>query len=237
MQAIAWHMLRDPAIVLRAASAGPDGIEGVELSILWAERQQPEDLARANEEMGRRKRRGPLTEARRVIVTWARTGRLPTRATNARTGERHELHADDWAQLDLVGADDTGQILDAFPVRRDGSVDLSLPRAWMDVRFDRGALVRLCEEEQAGAASTPSQPSADASAAAPAKVERKHTGLDYRQLDAILVQEMHRMIEGSEARSRTDAARAICKRAKGNSTDASKVTRLVKHYRETYGDV
>ena len=55
---------------------------------------------------------------------------------------------------------------------------------------------------------------------------------DYRELDAPLVAEMHKMIGDGRATGRTDAARAVVGRAVGTGSDASKITRLIRHYND-----
>jgi hypothetical protein len=55
---------------------------------------------------------------------------------------------------------------------------------------------------------------------------------DYRAADAPLVAEMHSMIVDGRAKNLTDAARAVVHKACGNAKPASKVVRLVRHYRQ-----
>ena len=68
---------------------------------------------------------------------------------------------------------------------------------------------------------------------APVAAKRRSNGLDHRDKDAPLVAEMRTLIETGNARSPEDAARAVVGRAVGYSTEASKVKRLSKHYRES----
>jgi hypothetical protein len=63
---------------------------------------------------------------------------------------------------------------------------------------------------------------------------KRHNGRDYRSLDAPLVAEMHELIEGGEARSAEDAARAVVNRAAGGGQEDSRVKRLALRYREQH---
>jgi hypothetical protein len=57
----------------------------------------------------------------------------------------------------------------------------------------------------------------------------------YEKSDAPLVAEMHKLIESGEANSPTNAAWQLVKEAAGkNTTDESKVARLVRHYKDLH---
>jgi hypothetical protein len=63
------------------------------------------------------------------------------------------------------------------------------------------------------------------------KPPKRHVSrVDYREADEPVVAEMRAMIADGRAQSPTDAARAVVQKAAGKATDASKVTRLVRHY-------
>jgi hypothetical protein len=62
------------------------------------------------------------------------------------------------------------------------------------------------------------------------KGRREPSRLDWREANKPLITEMHTMILKKEARNPTDAARALARRASGNGTEASKVTRLAAAY-------
>jgi hypothetical protein len=55
--------------------------------------------------------------------------------------------------------------------------------------------------------------------------------LDYREADKPFIAEMHAMIVSGTANDPTDAARAVAHRAPGSHKEASRVTRLVAHYK------
>jgi len=68
----------------------------------------------------------------------------------------------------------------------------------------------------------------------PARNNRREPArLDYRQADRQLVDEMRDMILVGKASNPTDAARALARHAVGSNKEASKVTRLVKRYKES----
>jgi hypothetical protein len=97
-------------------------------------------------------------------------------------------------------------------------------------------LERRAAANSAGGAApaVPERAAGEAPAAVPAASAKRHTnGLDFRQDDAPLVDEMRRLIESGKARSPEDAARAVVAGAKGHGKPESKVKRLAKHYRDT----
>ena len=97
-----------------------------------------------------------------------------------------------------------------------------LARAWLVKRY-----IRLPEQL------FPHDAWAQSRAAAPAAAKRSAPfRIDYRELDAPLVAEMHKMIGDGRATGRTDAARAVVGRAVGTGSDASKITRLIRHYND-----
>lgn len=67
-----------------------------------------------------------------------------------------------------------------------------------------------------------------------AKPKRKRNvpRTDHRDADALLVATMEAMIVNGSARDATDAARAVVDAAPGRGTLDSKVSRLVRHYRD-----
>ena len=78
-------------------------------------------------------------------------------------------------------------------------------------------------------------PAARANVDSPTKLKtRKHSGLDYRDDDALIVAKMRQYIEAGTSTSPEHAASFFLKEAKGSSTDGSKVARLAKRYREKY---
>lgn len=98
------------------------------------------------------------------------------------------------------------------------------------VRFDAAEIRALRQPIHGGANAT------NAGMAAPTQARRRHTGLDYRQCDAPLVQQMKVMLDTGKAHSRTDAARAVENQAAGRGKSDGKVARLVKLFGKTYRD-
>jgi hypothetical protein len=83
------------------------------------------------------------------------------------------------------------------------------------------------------APAVPKRTAGETPAAVPPPTKRRSNGLDYRQDDAPLLDEMRRLIESKKPRSPEDAARAVVADASGHGKPESKVKRLAKHYRDT----
>lgn len=174
-----------------------------------------------------------------------RDGRLPVWARKAQGhGAPNYDAVPELLNYRLFANDETREVNDSGWV--DGSGHYKGPW-WDQVRFDADKVLAIwpvppfrvgiasCDASLLPAPEQSSPQSADT--LMPVSPKRKHTGLDYQAADAPLVEEMWNLIEGDDASSATDAARAVCDRAAGKGQPASKVARLVKHYGETYPGV
>ena len=117
---------------------------------------------------------------------------------------------------------------------REVLVDGNSLTAWL-IRETAGLPSNPASEGKTGVTAFGQRTGGTPDAATNGAKKKKSSGLNYREADAPIVEEMHRGIEVGTYSNRTKAAEALASKATGGGNETSKKTRLITRYSDIYG--